>query len=55
MITAPDYKELEGLVEYLKFVPYDVTRKELYSAAELYAGFDPNNADSFDTCFDTKV
>lgn len=55
MITAPNYKELEGLVEYLKFVPYDVTRRELYSAAQLYAGFDPNDIDTFDTCFDTKV
>lgn len=55
MITAPGFKELQGLVEYLKFVPYDVSRKTLYSAKELYAGFDIGNVGSFDSCFDTKV
>ena len=56
MITTPaTLKQLEGLTEYLKSVPYDVTRKSLYSADELYAGFDRNDPQSFETCFDTRV
>jgi len=34
-------------------VPYDVTRLALYSADDLYAGFDPADPASFDTCYDT--
>ncbi len=55
MIKSPDYKQLQGLVEYLKFVPYDVSRSCLYSPQELYAGFDPDKPETFDSCFDTKV
>lgn len=56
MITTPaTLKQLEGLAEYFKSVPYDVTRKSLYSANELYAGFDFNDPQSFETCFDTRV
>ncbi|MBQ9217657.1 MAG: hypothetical protein IJ160_05740 [Muribaculaceae bacterium] len=55
MIKSPDYKQLQGLVEYLKFVPYDVSRSSLYSPQELYAGFEPDKPETFDTCFDTKV
>ena len=55
MIKSPNYKQLQGLVEYLKFVPYDVSRSQLYSPQELYAGFDPERPESFEACFDTKV
>jgi len=55
MIKSPNYKQLQGLVEYLKFVPYDVSRSQLYSPQELYAGYDPERPESFETCFDTKV
>lgn len=55
MITAPDFKEINGLIEYLKFVPYDVSRKKLYDAAELYKGFNMDDSSSFENCFDTKV
>lgn len=56
MITAPtNLKELEGMTEYFRSVPYDVSRKRLYTAHELYAGFDMNEPASFDTCFDTCV
>ena len=42
-------------VDYLKSVPFDVNRTSLYSAAELYAGYDPKNEATFETCYDTKV
>lgn len=43
------------MVEYLDHVPYDVTRQCLYSAEELYAGFNPNDAESFQHCYDTTT
>ncbi|MBR1475782.1 MAG: hypothetical protein IJ613_09480 [Muribaculaceae bacterium] len=55
MISASSIQETVGLIEYLKFVPYDVSRKQLYSSDELYKGYDCDNPDSFATCFDTKV
>ena len=42
-------------VDYLKSVPFDVNRTSLYSAAELYAGYDPKSEATFETCYDTKV
>lgn len=33
-------------VDYLKSVPFDVNRTSLYSAAELYAGYDPKNEET---------
>lgn len=41
--------------DYLKSVPFAVNRTTLYTAAELYAGYDPKNEASFETCYDTKV
>lgn len=38
MIKAGELKELNHIIEYLKSVPYDVTRKTLYSAGDLYDG-----------------
>lgn len=55
MVTEKNFKHFEGVVEYLKAVPYDVTKKGLYSATDLYEGFDPDEQDSFNTCFDTRV
>lgn len=42
-------------MDYLKSVPFDVNRTSLYTADELYAGYDPKNEASFETCYDTKV
>lgn len=42
-------------LEYLKSVPYDVNRTTLYSAEDLYAGYDPAKPETFDSCYDTKV
>lgn len=45
----------EPLMEYLKAVSFDVSRKTLYNAAELYQGFIPEEPESFEKCFDTQV
>lgn len=45
----------EQALKYLETVPYDVNRTSLYSAADLYAGYDPTKPETFETCYDTKV
>lgn len=40
---------------YIASVPYDVARRELYTAAELFNGFDPHNPDSLKHCLDEQV
>ena len=42
-------------IDYIESVPFDVNRTTLYSAEELYAGYDPAKPESFETCYDTKV
>ena len=36
-------------------VPYNIFRASLYSPAELYNGFNPNNPESYSSCFDARV
>ena len=36
-------------------VPYNIYRSALYSPMELYAGYDPEEPSSFDSCFDSRV
>ena len=55
MITATGFDELKDTVRYLEEVPFDVTRKNLYTADELYEGFCPDDEESFQNCFDNKV
>jgi len=55
MITLPDYRVLERVEEYMRAVPYDVTRRQLYSVRSLYKGFDPKDSSSFERCYDTSV
>lgn len=55
MLSHPDHVKLAGIVEHLQAVPYDVTRHQLYSAAELYEGYDPDNDESFAQCYDSCV
>ena len=52
MIQESEFQKMAGLVDYLKAVPYDVTRTALYSALELYRGYDKNDDSSFATCYD---
>ncbi|MBO4821187.1 MAG: hypothetical protein J5548_06940 [Prevotella sp.] len=55
MFTISNEKDLTQVVEYLKDVPYEVSRSRLYDAAELYDGFVPCDEDSFTSCYDTRV
>ena len=55
MITATGFDELKNTVRYLEEVPFDVTRKNLYTADELYEGFCLDDEESFQNCFDNKV
>ncbi len=55
MITSEDFKELIDVVEYFKAVPYDITRKQLYNAADLYQGYCPSRPGSWSDCYDNKV
>jgi len=40
---------------YLRSVPFDVAREELYSAKDLFGGFDPARPESRHDCLDAKV
>lgn len=42
-------------MDYIQTVPFDVNRTSLYSAEELYAGYNPAKPETFQTCYDTKV
>jgi len=55
MITNQDYTGVKPIIDYLKAVPFDVSRHQLYTAAELYEGYDPACSESFQTCYDTRV
>ena len=54
MITATGYDELKDVMAYLEQAPFDVTRKTLYSSAELYEGYCPADETSYNSCFDYK-
>lgn len=55
MITANGFSELKETIQYLEKVPFDVTRTALYTASELYNGFDPDDEGSYCDCFDAIV
>ena len=56
MISQPDHAHLAALVDHLTMVPYDVTRHQLYSAAELYSGYNHlEDEATFPTCYDSRV
>jgi len=60
MISNQHFQEMNGMAEWLKAVPYDVTRQGLYTADELYGDYvssDDEAADqaSFANCFDSRV
>lgn len=61
MISNPDLEKVDGLIEWLKTVPYDVLRHgQLYSAGELYKGYEPSTDEekdkaSFAACYDSRV
>lgn len=55
MISRPDFDEMHGIRMHLEAVPYDVSRKSLYTASELYAGYDPDHDETFEGCYDSVV
>ncbi len=55
MITSTGYEELRDVMAYLEQAPFDVTRKSLYSSAELYEGYCPDDESSYQSCYDYKV
>ena len=55
MISDNNVADFGPIVEYLKSVPFDVSRKRLYTAAELYDGYIPDQPESFDKCYDTQI
>lgn len=44
-----------GAEKYLESVPYDVARRELYTARELFAGFDPQVPSTWSESLDARV
>lgn len=55
MITNTNLSSIEAVVDYLRAVPFDVSRNSLYTAAELYDGYRPDVPATFGECFDTRV
>ena len=61
MISNPEYEKLDGLMEWLKSVPFEVLRHgRLYNAEELYRGYEPSDDEnkdraSFANCYDSRV
>ena len=55
MISDNGLNGLKDIMAYLDKVPYCVTRKQLYNAAELYEGFSMDDEDSYGNCFDGRV
>ena len=46
---------MKDTMAFLEQVPFDVSRKSLYSAEELYEGFCPDDESSYECCFDNMV
>lgn len=55
MIANANFSDFKPIFEYLKSVPFDVSRSTLYTAAELYEGFSPESSESYGNCFDAQV
>ncbi len=55
MIANANFSEIGQIVEYMKTVPFDVSRTKLYKSTELYEGFSPEDPESIMKCVDTQV
>ena len=43
MVSNPNLQKMESIAEWLKAVPYEVSRKgQLYNAEDLYRGYEPS-------------
>ena len=52
MIKNANFSDIEPIVEYMKSVPFDVSRTRLYSAKELYEGYNPELPETYFSCYD---
>ncbi len=50
-----DFNKIHSLDNYLREVPFEVIRRQLYSAEELYEGFDPDAGKTVETCTDSLI
>lgn len=48
-------EKMKDIVEVLEAVPYDVAPGALYNAENLYAGYDIDRPETFETCHDTQI
>ena len=55
MIKVNSIYVLQGMIDYLNEVPFDVTRRQLYDAYDLYEDFHPDMPSTLRTCYDGKV
>ncbi len=55
MIRQAEYQHVTTLIDYMREVPYDVNRETLYTAQELYEGYDPHDQTSYASCYDQRV
>ena len=55
MISDANNANFEPIVEHVKSVPFDVSRKSLYNASELYDGYCLERPESFDECLDARI
>ncbi len=55
MVSENNHEEVKDIIVHLKEVPYDVTRKRLYTADELYDSCTDAVANDISQCFDGKV
>ena len=55
MISDANITNFAPIVEYLKSVPFDVSRTKLYNAAELYDEYVLNQPESLDKCLDAQI
>lgn len=55
MITNTNLANFGPIIEYLKSVPYNVSRTKLYSATELYEGYSIEQPESFEKCYDAII
>jgi len=60
MITTNNFQKIDGIIDWLKTVPYDVTRNRLYCADDLYQGYEPStdveaDKESYSNCYDGRT
>ncbi len=60
MITKPSFEELNDMEKWLNDVPFEVIRYELYSAKDLYNGYEPSEDEeqdraSYANCYDCRT